>query len=290
MAASFLEKLGHLASVYPGSLLGGLRHRHALASIETTCLFIGYPRSGHSLVGSLIDAHPEAVIAHEADILKYVFARFSKAQLQYLMLDNSRRYAAAGRTWQGHTYDVPGQWKGRFRRLKVIGDKHGEATLVRLMLVPGLLDWVERSLGPGVRFVHVVRNPFDNIATIWSKGVERFAPGIVRLSGDALQDSVAYYEALSRGVEALRPLIGDRMLDVAHEDLIAKPTEELSRICRHLELEPMPDYLAACAGIVFEKPHKSRHDAPWTPALLARVGEHAQRVPALARYTFSSTP
>lgn len=286
MAASFLEKLGHLASVYPGSLLGGLRHRHALASIETTCLFIGYPRSGHSLVGSLIDAHPEAVIAHEADILKYVFARFSKAQLQYLMLDNSRRYAAAGRTWEGHSYVVPDQWQGRCRRLTVIGDKHGESTTVRLLLVPGLLGRVIRSLGPDVRFVHVVRNPYDNIATIRSKGTERFAPGIVRLSGDALQDSVAYYEALTVAVDGLRSTLGDRMLDVAHEELIARPAVELERVCRFLGLEPRPDYLAACAAIVFERPHQSRHDAPWTPALLARVRQHIERVPVLARYTF----
>lgn len=286
MAAAFLDKLGHLASIYPRAFLGGLRHRQALASVETTCLFIGYPRSGHSLVGSLVDAHPEAVIAHEADILKYVFARFSRRQLQFLMLDNSRRYAATGRTWQGHTYDVPGQWQGRFRRLRVIGDKHGEATLVRLMLVPGLLARSERTLGPALRFVHVVRNPFDNIATIWSKGVERFAPGIVRLSGDALPDSVAYYEALNRGVEGMRAVLGDRLLDVAHEDLIANPPRELSRICRHLGLEPMPDYLAACAGIVFERPHRSRHDAPWTPALVARVRQHAERIPVLERYSF----
>ncbi len=33
--------------------------------LDTFLFFIGYPRSGHTLIGSLLDAHPEMVIAHE---------------------------------------------------------------------------------------------------------------------------------------------------------------------------------------------------------------------------------
>jgi hypothetical protein len=35
---------------------------------------VGYPRSGHSLVGSLINAHPEALIAHELDAIALIDA------------------------------------------------------------------------------------------------------------------------------------------------------------------------------------------------------------------------
>ena len=33
--------------------------------IKKFILFIGYPRSGHSIMGSLMDAHPHMVIAYE---------------------------------------------------------------------------------------------------------------------------------------------------------------------------------------------------------------------------------
>ena len=36
------------------------------------CLFVGYSRSGHSLVGALLDAHPEITIAHQVNGLKLV--------------------------------------------------------------------------------------------------------------------------------------------------------------------------------------------------------------------------
>ena len=41
-------------------------------------MFIGYPRSGHSLIGSLLDVHPNAIVAHELDALKFVGAGFGK--------------------------------------------------------------------------------------------------------------------------------------------------------------------------------------------------------------------
>jgi hypothetical protein len=39
-------------------------------------MFIGYLRSGHSLIASLLDAHPNAIATHELDALKFVGARF----------------------------------------------------------------------------------------------------------------------------------------------------------------------------------------------------------------------
>jgi hypothetical protein len=35
------------------------------SNVRTFILFVGYPRSGHSLIGSIMDAHPNVIIAHE---------------------------------------------------------------------------------------------------------------------------------------------------------------------------------------------------------------------------------
>ena len=43
-------------------------------TIQLYCMFVGYPRSGHSLVGAMFDAHPDIVIAHELDALRYLKA------------------------------------------------------------------------------------------------------------------------------------------------------------------------------------------------------------------------
>jgi hypothetical protein len=279
-------KLRHLAAAYPAALWGAWRERTVLRPIETTCLFLGHPRSAHSLVGALLDAHPDAVVAHEADILKYVFAGFGRRQLQYLMLQNSRAHAQAGRTWEGYSYRVPGQWQGRSRVLRVIGDKHAESTTVRLMLVPGLFERVHRVLGPRIRFIHVVRNPYDNIATIAAKGTHLLSDHVFERTSDPVHDSTAFYFALCDGILRLAPLLGDRLLTVRHEEFSASPREVLRRICGFLELEPAEDYLDACAAIVHPTPHLSRHEIAWTEEQRATVGARAARVPFLDGYRF----
>jgi hypothetical protein len=102
----------------------------SFCDIEKVCLFIGYPRSGHSLVGSLIDAHPHAVISHELDTIKLVKMGFSQRQIFSLILNNSKAFSRSGRIWTGYSYKVPNQYQGEFKELRIIGDKCGNQTTV----------------------------------------------------------------------------------------------------------------------------------------------------------------
>ena len=86
-----------LAWAYLSSYYKGRENRKLFDNVQTYCVFIGYPRSGHSLVGSLLDAHPNVIIAHELDALKFVKAGFDKHQLYQLLLENSRRFVRGGR-------------------------------------------------------------------------------------------------------------------------------------------------------------------------------------------------
>ena len=91
--------------------------------IETLALFIGYPRSGHTLIGSLLDAHPHIVIANELDIFQrwteWTEAEKTRENLINKMYENSFRqaqgigYRSAERN--GRTYAVPNQWQGKYK-------------------------------------------------------------------------------------------------------------------------------------------------------------------------------
>ena len=103
--------------------------------VETFVMFIGHGRSGHSIVGSLLDAHPEVIIAHEYNILgnwnsfkKPTFARWNlqKYYLFYRLHKNSEFHAMFGRNANKsmidgakykYVYNVPGQWQGTYRNV-----------------------------------------------------------------------------------------------------------------------------------------------------------------------------
>ena len=66
------------------------------SGVSTYCMFIGLPRSGHTLVGVLLNAHKNAVIAHELNALKFIKRGFSKNQLFYLLLYRDGLFRKAG--------------------------------------------------------------------------------------------------------------------------------------------------------------------------------------------------
>jgi hypothetical protein len=270
-----LDRQARVAGSWLRSRLTAPRHADDFARVERFCMFLGYPRSGHSLVGSLIDAHPDAVVAHELNVLRYLKYGFGRDQIFWLLLENARAYARYGRSATGYSYEVPGQHQGSFRTLRVIGDKRGSGSVRRLRARPALLERLRRCVGVPVKFLHVARNPYDNIATMYRRSRQR-----------DLEASIDFYFVHAEGVSELRPRIapGD-LLDLRHEELIRDPEETLARICRFLELEPARDYLEACASILFDAPRRTRGDAPWTPELLDVVHERAARHPFLAGYS-----
>jgi sulfotransferase family protein len=268
-----------LADRYLRSYLRSRTYRETFEGIHTYCMFVGYPRSGHSLVGSLLDAHPHAIIAHELHALRYIRYRFSREQLFWLLLENSREFTRQGRMWTGYSYLVPGQWQGHFSDLRVIGDKRGGTSVRELRRRPWLLEELRARVALPLKFIHVVRNPYDNIATMHSKNSK----------GRPLEIAFEHYLGMTRGiVELKRHLSKNEVFDLRHEDLVADPHSCLKALCRFLGLEPEVGYLRACADIVFRAPHRTRQGVNWTRDLLARAAREFSELPFLSGYSFDT--
>jgi len=142
------RRADRFASLFKTYALSYLKSKKlAVNELKCFCLFVGYPRSGSSMIGSLIDAHPDAVIAHELHALRFVRYGFSKNQLFYLLLEQSERFLNLGSTWSGYSYRVPNQFNGRYRHLIVIGDKKAGDTAFFLYLYPNLLEKLKREVG-----------------------------------------------------------------------------------------------------------------------------------------------
>ena len=103
----------------------------AYSHVNTIVFFIGYPRSRHSLLGSLLDAHPHMVISDET----MAFNRWKARTDQWMqhsiyayydtMFRASHRAVSHGRRSRvfndtvvnkssAYGYYVPNQWQGAF--------------------------------------------------------------------------------------------------------------------------------------------------------------------------------
>jgi hypothetical protein len=263
---------------YARSFYEGVRHRANLADVERFCFFLGYGRSGHTMVGEMLNAHREVVISHELDALNFVEHHFTRTQVFGLILARDRAFGSAGRLWTGYDYVVPNQFQGRFERLRVIGDKKGGGTSVWLGENPDLLERLRRTVVVPIRAVHVVRNPFDNIARL-----------LLRLREPTLEKAIGRYDALCRGVKVTRAsLSSDEILDIRYEDFLTSPAESLVGMCKFVGVEPYPDYVADCTSIVQPPTKRARDLVEWSTEDRDRVFRLIDEYEVLNGYEFSS--
>lgn len=253
-----------------------LRARTLLCNVEKYCMFVGYPRSGHTLIGSLLNAHPEILIAHEVNALRYVNKGFSRRSIYGLLLRRDREFGRLGREWSRYDYTVPGQYQGRFTTLRVIGDKRGRASTNLLGQHPDLLERLRARVRVPLRVIHHVRNPFDNIATMALKGDD---------SLDIAADR--YFRFVDWSTCALKRLGDDESINSYHENLIRDPSGEVGRLVDFLELESSEEYLRACDAKVFPSANRSRDRVEWPSGLVDEVEGRMRRYPHLQRYGFA---
>ena len=263
-----------LAGRYLTSSYGGFKNRDLFGKVGTHCMFIGYSRSGHSLIGALLDAHPAIVIANELGLPEYVRAHFSRQQILHLLLENARSFAESG-CWPGrYGYAVPGQWQGKFRSLKVVGDKQGEGAVLRLRARPWLLPRLRTVLGGRMKFIHVIRNPFDTVTRMH-----------IKTGRTSLLNSIDYYFSLCATVSDIKTQIADcDLIEVKHESFIDSPKTHLRDVCTFLGVDAPGVYLSDCSRIVSKTTHKSRDDLPWDRKSIEIVENKLQGFPFLTGY------
>jgi len=108
-------------------------------------------------------------MAHELNALRYFERGFSKKRIYHLLLRSSQRHVATGRNDTKYSYEVPNQWQGKFKSIKVIGDKKGSGTNRVFQDNGDILRILKDKVEVPIKFIHVSRNPYDNISTIVSK-------------------------------------------------------------------------------------------------------------------------
>jgi hypothetical protein len=271
-----------MARQYLTSYYQSRRDSYVFYDVKTYCTFIGHMKSGGSMIGSLLDAHPHAILADEVYALRYVQAGFQRDQIFHILLQASQKELLKGRVTARrltpYSWLVPGQWQGRFSSLRVLGDSATGSSTQQLAEIPGLLEKLHKTMGPvNLKFIHVIRNPFDPISVMMVRGKRTFENA-----------SEHYFENCELLLGLRKRLGAPDLLPVKYEDFVSQPEKNLAKICSFLGLEAMPEYLQACASILHETPERSRHMVRWEPEWIERVNSGMARYDFLAGYSFEN--
>lgn len=248
--------------------------------VETFVFFIGHNKSGTSMIGSLLDAHPDAVVSDEVGAIHYLSQGFNRDQVFHLLVRGSRRELMKGRVTARrltpYSYLVPGQWQGRSQDLKVIGDGKAGSTTSLLSKQPQLLSRLpELVSGSKLKIIQTIRNPFDVISVMMVRGNRTF------------DNSISHYFNQCEILSNLRSQLDDvSLLALRYEQFVHAPGDHLRSLCSFLGLEPDEEYIQACESIIHEEPVLHRNMVEWDEQLINTVQEKINQYDFLQGYSF----
>lgn len=268
---------------YLKSWVLGFFMKEKFSKIETYCMFIGYQRSGHSYLGALLDAHPNIIMAMEADALHLIKKGYNRNQLYYLLMDRSRYFTKyLNNIWTGYSYAIPDTFQGKYTIIKAIGDKKGSVSTEYFGMDEKLIDKLKQIVQCKIKILHVIRNPFDNISSMtirhWKPDTDD-AINLLMKKIDLYFKKVEINNTLKKGGKL-------EILDVYHEQFIEKPFENFKKILDFININATDEFIQKCIAKTYKTPHYSRFEINWPGNLKEYVQKKIDNYPFLKHYTF----
>lgn len=311
LASNFCKQEEHLSVTLEDKYRQGITVTSLLSNdvmnrVQKFVVFVGYPRSGHSIIGSLLDSHPNMVVSDEYFLFRKYLIQPEKHQDRAFVFNAIYKNSVCSsyfgqRTLEainkGYTLHVDDSWQGRYNgSILVIGDKSGGMTTQLYELFPedliSMYEALKSTVEVPIYIIHSVRNPYDNIATmvLTEKGLNvrklDLDPQHPYKNESLLDRKIAEYLLLVQAASELLDKVTN-LIEVHSIDLISEPRQTFSRICDTLQVPCSKQFLDGVTGKVFNELSKSRYLLSWTPDQTQHVEKAIiSRYKFLQRYSF----
>ena len=281
--------------------------------VEKFVFFVGYARSGSSIIGSMMDAHPNMIIANECGtFMKWLKGPQELKLNKYDFFNALYRCSVSSATTggrssetkrrKGYSLALPSSWQGRFTKLRVIGNKQAGGTTSYYLNSSSL--FVKKcqqleTLEVPVHVIHVVRNPFDIIATALLYRSGKGSPHKL-LQSNSSTPSLHYNRTLmtrrlqktsdlSEAVINITRTCNVKVLHVYIEDFVKDPKSAIQSICDFLALECSAEYLQQCSDKAFKSVSRTRDLLVWSPRTRATIEKMIKKFSFFRGYSFESS-
>lgn len=205
------------------------------ATAHPPTFILGCVRSGTTLLRNMLRQHPGAVCPEETQYYRWGHPFGTDQFVQQTMRS---RLLARHRALDGIDEGVfqAGYAEARTRadlmrrHMALYGAACGGEGVVWFDKSPQNVYGIPLILHdfPDARFVHIVRSPLNVVASLLE--------GVVVSVPDTVAAANYWFEAVAI-LNTLKPLLGDRLLEVRYEALTEGPAEVLGQVLRHMGLD-----------------------------------------------------
>ena len=275
-----------------------------ISGVKKFVFFIGHCRSGHSIVGSILDSHPHIVISHESKLFQRLLKQSEpdKSFIFNTIWNSSYLSATTGiRTaksnGKGYTLAVNDLYQGTYQSyIDVIGEKKAELTTEMFLYSPARLENIinklQTALGLPMKVFLVIRNPFDNIATAaLFKTFKDSQIGKVKrqnititINSSILNSEIDTYFRYLQAVEEANEMFKFDLMVIHGKDFVADPRTTIKEMCNFLEVQCSNDYLDVTSKKIFNGESKTRYKIKWEDYQISRVQSYIDKYSSMKRY------
>lgn len=241
-------------------------------------LYAGYPRSGHTIVAAILNANPNVHCSNQLNLLND-FEKYESANNLFNSIEN---YSIKPNTWKSTTQIQ----HVKKRDIRVVGDKTAHRTTEIIENNPVRLGEFKAFVNLPIKWIHVVRNPWDTIST-WSKlnhenKIKNGKKSSLKKEVDMI---IEKYTLLNETIKKLKR--SEDMLVVNHEKLITKMHNTLEEMCSYLEISFDPIWRDNVRNAVWNKPRITRKQIKWEPYQIMEVDNIVKVYPWLKGYDYA---
>jgi hypothetical protein len=226
-----------------------------MSSSEPAPIFIvGAPRSGTTLLRSIVDAHPNICCPPWETGVFDRFDRMLSGDLE-IVIDSEQSYPL-------HKPELVAWCRRSCDDLfRVLTEKSGKPRWAEK--TPAHVFHIDliHATYPAAQFVHIIRNGRDAVRSLQS---QPWAPGNIRWSCHR------WVQSVQAGREAGRKLPAAQYLELRYEDLISEPELNIKSLCHFLHEDYAP------AMLNFHEPKNNTWGATAKPLTNKPVNKHRE--------------
>ncbi len=226
-------------------------------------MFMGYPRSGHTLAASILNAHPNVVCSNQKFIIHNAHNRNLEGILSNIANGSTPPY------WKQEVRISPPQ-NSIFSDIYIVGDKTGHRTVEYLIDNPEQLDNLKSIIPWPMKWIHIVRNPFDCLSTWTKKNYDNKIANRKKTTPQAeFNNAFQKFKELNKKIQELKKT--EDVMTVKHERLVRNKDKVLTRFSNFLKIEKTKEWRDAVFATIWKTPRMTRKQVAWSPQMRKRV-------------------
>jgi protein-tyrosine sulfotransferase len=206
-------------------------------SVTPPVVIFGAPRSGTTYVNAILNAHPGVHITHETRLFMWAHLTLNTLENDQVALTHREQFREYLKP------ELARLIRGFYRELDpsatVWGDKNPHYAAPR---AEGVLELVE-ELFPGTKFIHVVRDGRDVVASLVRKRTQDGEPWVSFETAHQVWNG-----HVATGLKFATNSASGRVLEVRYEELIADDVEMARRMFDFIGIDCSAEVIEFCEG------------------------------------------